>query len=71
MVSRDPRGYASVPLVNGEVPPPFVDADGDHLPDVNALGQFVTSDGSTPPSPFFSTDGANGPRDSYARALAG
>jgi hypothetical protein len=71
VVSRDPRGYAAVPLVNGQVPAPFVDADGDHLPDVNALGQFVTSDGSTPPSPFFATDGVDGPRDSYARALQG
>ncbi|HEX3345682.1 MAG TPA: hypothetical protein VHS09_13960, partial [Polyangiaceae bacterium] len=71
VVRRDPRGYAAVPLVNGVVPPPFVDADGDHLPDVDALGRFVTSDGSTPPSPFFSTDGANGPRDTYGRALQG
>jgi hypothetical protein len=68
VVSRDARGYASVPLVNGAVPPPFVDSDGDGLPDVDALGQFVTSDGSIPPSPFFSVDGANGPRDSFGRA---
>jgi hypothetical protein len=71
VVSRDPRGYASVPLVNGHVPPPFVDADGDGLPDVNALGQFVTSDGSIPPSPFFSADGTNGPRDAQGRAQQG
>jgi hypothetical protein len=71
VVSRDPRGYASVPLVKGAVPPPFVDADGDGLPDVDALGRFVTSNGSTPPSPFFSTDGTNGPRDTFGRALQG
>ncbi len=69
VVQRDPRGYAVVPLANGAVPPPFVDADGDGLPDVNTLGQFVTSDGSMPPSPFFSVDGAGGPRDSMGRAV--
>jgi hypothetical protein len=67
---RDPRGYAAVPLVNGAVPAPFVDADGDGLPDVDALGRFVTSNGSAPPSPFFSVDGVDGPRDSSGRALA-
>ena len=56
--------------VNGQVPAPFVDADGDGLPDVDALGRFVTSDGSLPPSPFFSVDGASGPRDSSGRALS-
>jgi hypothetical protein len=71
VVRRDSRGYAAVPLVNGVVPPPFVDADGDHLPDVDSLGRFVTSDGSTPPSPFFSTDGTDGPRDMSGRALQG
>ena len=71
VVRRDSRGYAAVPLVNGAVPPPFVDADGDHLPDVDSLGRFVTSDGSTPPSPFFSTDGTDGPRDTSGRALQG
>ena len=30
-----------------------VDADGDGLPDVNALGQFVTSTNQPAPSPFF------------------
>jgi hypothetical protein len=68
-VARDARGYASVPLVGGQVPSPFVDADGDHLPDVDALGRFVTADGSLPPSPFFSVDGADGPRDASGRAI--
>ncbi|HEY8088236.1 MAG TPA: hypothetical protein VIF09_10335, partial [Polyangiaceae bacterium] len=69
VVARDPRGYASVPLSGGHVPAPFVDADGDGLPDVDALGRFVTSDGSSPPSPFFSVDAADGPRDSMGRAI--
>ena len=69
IVQRDSRGYASVPLVNGAVPAPFVDSTGDGLPDVNALGQFVTSDGSVPASPLFSVDGVQGPRDSAGRAL--
>jgi hypothetical protein len=29
VVRRDPRGYASVPLVGGVIPPPFVDSNGD------------------------------------------
>jgi len=70
IAQRDPRGYASVKLVNGAIPPPFVDADGDGLADIDSLGQFVTSDGSRPASPLFSVDGAQGPRDSAGRALA-
>jgi hypothetical protein len=70
IVQRDSRGYASVPLVNGAVPAPFVDTTGDGLPDVNGLGQFVTSDGTVPASPLFSVDGVQGPRDSAGRALA-
>jgi hypothetical protein len=62
-VQRDPRAYAAVPLVNGAVPAPFVDADHDGLPDIDAVGQFVTSNGQPVPSPFFSPDGVDGPRD--------
>ncbi len=69
VVARDPRAYAAVPLVNGAVPPPFVDQGGDGLPDVDALGQFVTSNGQPVPSPFFSPDGVDGPRDSAGRAV--
>ena len=43
LVLRDPRGVALVPLVNGAIPPPFVDANGDGLADLDALGGFVTS----------------------------
>lgn len=69
VVQRDPRAYAAVPLVNGAVPAPFVDADGDKLADVDVLGQFVTASGQPVPSPFFSPDGVDGPRDSDGRAV--
>jgi hypothetical protein len=69
IVRRDPRGYASIPLVNGAVPSPFIDSNGDGLADVDSLGQFVTTDGSKPASPFFSIDGSDGPRDMTGRAV--
>jgi hypothetical protein len=68
VVARDPRAYAAVPLVDGMVPPPFTDTNGDGLADVDALGQFVTTDGSSVPSPFFSPEGVDGPRDAAGRA---
>ena len=71
---RDPRGYAHVALVNGAVPPPFVDTDGDGLADINADGSFVTSDSSVPPTPFVSAVSASqtaGTRDGCGRALRG
>ena len=69
IVQRDPRGYAAVPLVNGAVPSPFVDlAPTDGLPDVDALGQFVTSNGTPVVSPFFAPGLQDGPRDTYGRA---
>ena len=69
IVRRDPRGVALVPLVGGAVPAPFVDLDGDHLADVDALGRFVTSDGSTPATPFFAAGLPAGARDPLGRAL--
>lgn len=69
VVARDPRAYAAVPLVNGAVPAPFVDANDDGLPDVDALGQFVTQSGTPVPSPFFSPDGVDGNRDAAGRAV--
>ncbi len=69
VVARDPRAYAAVPLVNGAVPPPFVDMDGDGLPDLDSLGQFVTDSGMPVPSPFFSPDGVDGNRDAAGRAI--
>ncbi|MGD0523794.1 MAG: hypothetical protein ABSE49_01550, partial [Polyangiaceae bacterium] len=71
IVQRDGRGYAAVPLVNGKVPAPFVDANGDGLPDVDGLGQFVTSNGMPAPSPFFAVGATDAPaRDMYSRALS-
>ncbi len=70
IAARDPRGYAMVPLVNGKLPSLFVDADGDGLPDVDGLGQFVTTTGKPAPSPFFAVGAADAlARDSFARAL--
>ncbi len=72
IVQRDTRGYASVALVGGALPAPFVDMDGDGLPDVNPLGQFITSGGQTPPTPFRSVDLPDqATRDSFGRALTG
>jgi hypothetical protein len=69
VVARDPRAYAAVPLVNGAVPAPFVDMNGDGLPDIDALGQFITHNGAAVPSPFFSPDGVDGNRDAAGRAI--
>ena len=70
LVQRDPRAYAAVPLINGALPAPFVDADHDGLPDVDDLGRFATANGAPVPSPFFAPDGTDGPRDAAGRALA-
>ena len=57
IVRRDSRGFASVPYVNNALPAPFVDNDADGLPDVDpSTGLFVSSNGTAPPSPFFSVD---------------
>ncbi len=56
IVRRDVRGFASVPLQGGVLPAPFVDQNADGLPDVDALGQFVSSSGTAPPAPFFAVD---------------
>jgi hypothetical protein len=74
IVARDARGYASVPLVAGAMPSPFVDQTGpngvpDGLPDVDPLGQFLTN-GATAPSPLFTPDGVDGNRDATGRALS-
>ncbi len=69
---RDARGFAAVPLVGGTVPAPFVDTNADGLPDVDALGQFVSSSGSAPPSPFFAVDAPTKAQsyDAFDRSLA-
>lgn len=70
---RDPRGFAGVALLGGQVPPPFLDQVGpdgvgpDGLPDIGPLGQFVTTEPVA--SPFFAANGAEGPRDAQGRAL--
>jgi hypothetical protein len=70
IVQRDRRGYAAVPLVEGQVPPPFVDQDGDGLPDLDASGRFVTTTGAPAPSPFFAMGAPDAAaRDAFSRAL--
>lgn len=67
---RDPRGYVVVPHMNGLLPPPFLDVNGDGLPDVDGLGQFVTTTGKPAPSPFFAVGAPDAlARDSFGRAL--
>jgi hypothetical protein len=71
IAQRDPRGYVVVPLVGGKVPSPFVDADGDLLPDVDpTTGLFTTGSGQPAPSPFFAVGATDAPsRDASSRAL--
>lgn len=70
IVLRDHRGYAKVALQNGQLPAPFVDKDKDGLADVDPLGQFVSSSGMAPPSPFFAVGAVDTPtRDMMGRAL--
>lgn len=45
LTSRDWRGLAQVNLTDGKVPPPFVDTNHDGLPDTDADGRFIGSDG--------------------------
>jgi hypothetical protein len=73
IVKRDNRGLAAVPLISGAVPAPFVDANGDKLPDVDDNGVFVTQGGKAAPTPFFSVDApdAGGTRDPFGRLVAG
>lgn len=66
IVRRDVRGYAQ--LAGGKVVSPFVDKDGDGLPDVDDLGAFVTSDRSTAPGPFDYFGAQKIVRDQFGRA---
>ena len=72
MVRRDWRGIAKVALVAGNVPAPFVDADGDKLADVDAAGRFVDASGAVimAPTPF-ATTGDVWTRDDQGRAVDG
>lgn len=72
IVLRDARGVAAPNRPGGVLPAPFVDKDKDGLADIDEFGQFVTSDGKPPPSPFFDVSAADTPyRDTYGRALTG
>ncbi|HET9621715.1 MAG TPA: hypothetical protein VFP84_10130 [Kofleriaceae bacterium] len=69
LVRRDGRGIARVARVNGELPSPYVDLDGDNLADVDELGRFVDKagkviDGASP----FVTMGDDADRDDEGRA---
>jgi len=69
-VRRDVRGLASVARAGGVLPSPFVDANGDGLPDADALGRFVSATGAALPSPFPTPGEPATPRDSLGRALS-
>jgi hypothetical protein len=74
LVRRDARGLASVKTNGKTVPAPFVDKDGDGVPDMDGLGRFATSTGSAAPAPFrvdTSVPDTAAARDSNGRALDG
>lgn len=67
---RDLRGVAVVPPeTGGKLPGPFVDGNGDGLPDLDVLGQFVTGTGDKAPTPFFTAESVAVARDAFGRAL--
>ena len=68
-IRREPRGYASVRLINDSVPAPFVDA-GNGKAEVDDTGQLATLSGKLPPSPFLVTHAPEWPRDLNGRPLA-
>jgi hypothetical protein len=69
VLRRDDRGTAM--LRGGTVAAPFVDDDGDSLPDIDALGRFVDASGNEleVPRPFRVRDEGAVPRDASGRAL--
>lgn len=70
IVRRDTRGIAAVLRQAGVLPSPFVDKDKDGLPDIDGFGQFVSSTGTPPPSPFFEPGAPDAQfRDAFGRAL--
>lgn len=68
IVQRDNRGVAVVNRVQSVLPAPFIPGP-DGAPQLDALGQFVTSSGEAPPSPFFAVGVVDGNRDANGRAL--
>ncbi len=69
IVRRDSRGYAMIR--GGLVPAPFVDANKDGLPDVDAVGRFKTTNGSIAPSPFSFPGAPEVARDEHDRVKVG
>lgn len=69
IVRRDDRGYARI--WNGLIPEPLMDADGDGLPDVDAVGRFKTANGSVVPSPFSFPGSPEVTRDEFDRVTIG
>lgn len=71
LTRRDRRGVALPFSVDGALPPPFVDRDGDGLADVDPLGRFVGGDGAPleVASPFPVAGEASARRDPNGRAL--
>jgi hypothetical protein len=66
IAARDSRGFVKLA---GPVAAPFVDRDGDALPDVDAKGAFVTSDGKPAPQPFYVSKPSDRAVDTYMRPL--
>jgi hypothetical protein len=73
LVSRDYRGMAVPNAVNGQLPAPFVDTDGDGLADVDSSGHFVDANLApiTVPAPFPEAGAMMDPtpRDNQGRVL--
>lgn len=75
LVRRDGRGVAVVQGALGKVPAPFLDGDGDGLPDLDEGGRFLTA-GVPALSPFLTTMTPSsaapvaGRRDAFGRPLA-
>ncbi len=66
IVARDHRGFARL---NGAVVAPFVDRDNDTLPDVDAQGRFVTTNGKAAPLPFYLSTPSDRAVDAKMRPL--
>jgi hypothetical protein len=71
IVKRDARGYAQVHKTTNAVPAPFLDQNGDGLPDVDPVGRFLTVGNVAAPTPFPAlTANVQVQRDQFGRPLA-